>query len=79
MERYTPSGIAYMIECHKRKLDELHDQRVATAHRRQDEHPRYMQMTESEFKIYIIEAIRYNLRKAKEIENEIKQLEGIRF
>lgn len=75
MERYTPSGIQYMIVCHQRKLKELHDQRVATAHRKQNEHPRYMAMTESEFKNYIIEALRFNLKRAHEIKEEIKRLE----
>ena len=74
MEQYTPSGIRYMIQCKEQKLKELHKQRVETAHRKQTEHPRYMQMTEQEFKRYIIEAIRANLRKTHETEKEIKKL-----
>ena len=38
-----------------------------------------MQMTEREFKLYIIEAIRYNRARAKEIEVEIEELEKIRW
>ena len=78
-KRYTPNGVAYMITCKRAKLKELHDQRVATAHRKQEDHPRYMQMTEREFKLYIIEAIRYNRVRAKEIEAEIEELEKIRW
>jgi hypothetical protein len=74
-ERYTPNGIAQMISGYKRQLKDLHEQRIATAHRKQDEHPRYMQMSEAEFKRYKIEAIRFNLHKAWEIEAKIQRLE----
>ena len=75
--RYTPGGIAQMISGKKRQLKELHDQRIAAARRKQDEHPRYMAMTEKEFKNYIIDYIRWNLAKARRIEAEIKELEDL--
>ena len=75
MERYTPNGIRYIIQCKEQKLKELHKQRIATVHRKQSEHPRYMQMTEKEFKIYIIEALRYNLKRKREVEREIQKYE----
>jgi transcription initiation factor IIE alpha subunit len=78
-ERYTPAGVAQMINGYKKQLNELHDKRVAAAHRKQSEHPSYMKMTEKEFKQYIIDYIRWNLKKADEIKEKIKKLENLRF
>ena len=75
-ERYTPAGVAQMINGYKKQLNELHDKRVAAARRKQNEHPSYMKMTEKEFKLYIIDYIRWNLKKAEEIKEEIKKLEN---
>lgn len=78
-EKYTPAGVAQMINGYKKQLNELHDKRVAAAHRKQSEHPSYMKMTEKEFKQYIIDYIRWNLRKAEEIKEKIKRLENWKF
>lgn len=78
-ERYTPAGVAQMINGYKKQLNELHDKRVAAAHRKQSEHPSYMKMTEKEFKQYIIDYIRWNIKKAEGIKEEIKKLENWKF
>ena len=78
-EKYTPAGVAQMINGYKKQLNELHDKRVAAAHRKQSEHPSYMKMTEKEFKQYIIDYIRWNLKKAEEIKEKIKRLENWKF
>lgn len=72
MERYTPSGLKWMIEVRERKLKELKRQRIATAHRKQTEHPRYAAMTAPEFHQYKLRAIRASLDENKRLEDEIK-------
>ena len=75
MERYTPNGIKCIINGLHKKESELHDATVSMAHRKQDEHARYQDMTESEFKRYKIENMRYFIRERKRISAEIKKWE----
>ena len=73
MERYTPSGLKQIISVLERKQKELKAQRIATARRKQDEHPRYAAMTAEEFHQYKRRAIRASLDESKRIDEEIER------
>ena len=74
MEQFTPSGLKWAITVKELKLKELRKQRAETAHRKQSDHPRYAQMTPTEFHEYKLKCIRESLDRSKRLQEEIDQL-----